>query len=169
MILAIDPGSKQSGYVIADPLNKEKPVWEHGHVPNRELLEAIWYGTFPTGPNRVVIEDFEPWSLHPSSHQQLTVLWTGQFLAATEYALATKPALLRRKEVCYWLTGDPNCKTAGIRRELIDRYGPGQDKAIGTKKRGKGPLHGMKAHEFDALALAVVWAEKMSKSCNEPG
>ena len=165
MILAIDPGSKESGYVIADPLNKEKPVHEHGHVPNRELLETIWRGTLPEGRGayNVVIEDFEPWSLHPSSHQQLTVLWTGQFMAAVEYAFSAQPTLLRRKEVCYWLTGDPNCKTVGIRRELIDRYGPGQDKAIGTKKLGYGPLHGMKAHEFDALALAIVHAEQAAK------
>jgi hypothetical protein len=45
---------------------------------------------------------------------------------------------------------------ASIRQALIDRYGPGKERAIGTKK-APGPLYGVKADVWAALALAVTW------------
>jgi len=50
-------------------------------------------------------------------------------------------------------------KDANIRQALIDRYGPGKDKAIGQKKT-PGPLYGFKSHEWAALAVAVTWMDQ---------
>jgi hypothetical protein len=44
---------------------------------------------------------------------------------------------------------------ANIRASLIDRYGPGKDSAIGSK-RSPGPLYGLKGDEWSALAVALT-------------
>ena len=43
---------------------------------------------------------------------------------------------------------------ADIRQALIDRFGPGKQKAIGLKG-SPGPLYGVSKHCWAALALAV--------------
>jgi hypothetical protein len=48
---------------------------------------------------------------------------------------------------------------AVIRQRLIDIFGPGKAVAIGTKKV-KGPLWGLRSDEWQALALAVTFAER---------
>jgi len=43
-----------------------------------------------------------------------------------------------------------------IRQAMLDRYGPGREKAIG-KKKSPGPLYGIRKDEWQALALAVTF------------
>jgi hypothetical protein len=43
-----------------------------------------------------------------------------------------------------------------VRASLIDRFGPYKEKAIG-KKATPGPLFGIHADEWSALAIAVTW------------
>lgn len=80
-----------------------------------------------------------------------TVLWIGRFIQCWpgDY---TK---VYRKDVKLALCGSLKAKDANIRQALIDIYGPGKDKAIGTKK-APGPLYGIKSHLWSALAIAVT-------------
>ena len=51
---------------------------------------------------------------------------------------------------------------AVIRQRLIDLFGPGKDVEIGTKKK-PGPLYGLHGDEWAALAVAVTYAETITK------
>src|SRR5690606_4735562 len=77
---------------------------------------------------------------------------TGRFIQACQ-APSTK---VYRKDVKLHLCGSPRAKDANIRQSLLDRFGPGKEKAVGTKQN-PGPLYGVKSHMWAALAVAVYW------------
>ena len=54
------------------------------------------------------------------------------------------------------LCGHPRAKDPNIRQALLDRFGPGREKALGTKK-APGALYGIKGDEWAALAVAITW------------
>ena len=99
------------------------------------------------------------------------------------------PELVLRATVKTALCGQANAKKSAVRQAVIDRYG-GEIKALGGKKcvrcKGKnwvgrahdpcplcdavwkaGPLHGVKGHEFDALASALWLATKLDQQRSE--
>jgi hypothetical protein len=59
------------------------------------------------------------------------------------------------------LCGSSRANDATIRQALLDRYGPGREKAVGTKAN-PGPLYGIKADLWQALALAVTYSDQMA-------
>lgn len=157
MMLAIDPGPDESGYYFGDPLDKVNPVRAHGHISNWELRNQILDGRFDTP--YVVIEDFEPWRTQTGHSIVQTNQWIGRFIEMCAARTSLDPTLLTRRAVCRCLTGDGQATKAAIKAFCVDRWGPGEAKAIGTKKRGTGPLYGLRVHEFDALALAIACVE----------
>ena len=162
MIFAIDPGPQHSGWIIGDPLDKDNPVRDHEIDMNVDVLRRI-ENCGPYAQGGVVIEAFVPWNQRAGHDMVDTCIWIGRFMQAARHQLGVDPALLKRRDVCYYLTGNSQARKAAIRDFMVDRYGPGKEKAIGTKKRGMGPLYGLRVHEFDALALALVYAERLAK------
>jgi hypothetical protein len=70
------------------------------------------------------------------------------------------PAMLYRTNVKMYLCHKTaKINDAIIRQVLIDRFGPGKDKAIG-KKKTPGPLFGIVGDQWAALALAVTFADR---------
>ena len=163
-ILAIDPGSSHSAYVGINRLHGLPVV--SGRVPNEELLDALRDGSLVarlggTLGTAVVIENIEPrFGLNVGWETLDTARWTGRF---QEAVLPTGAILLRRSDVLAHLqvvTRGPNKTTAdaGVRAALIDRYGghEGKSAAIGLKA-SPGPLYGLTADRWAALAVAVTW------------
>jgi hypothetical protein len=71
---------------------------------------------------------------------------------------ARRPALIFRKDVKMHLCGSiVHVNDGVIRQRLIDLWG-GKEKAIG-RKASPGPLYGIAKDEWQALALAVTFAE----------
>ena len=79
------------------------------------------------------------------------------------------------------LCGSAKAKDSNIRQAIIDRYGGDPKRCIGTKK-APGPLYGISADQWAALALALTAAEnpdirydlgiqpeRKKKVKNEPG
>lgn len=165
-ILAIDPGSSQSAWLgLADG----RPV-TFGKVPNGELIAMLRAGDLTrllggTIGTVVVIENIEPrFGLNVGWETLDTARWTGRFQEAVR-PRGIDAILLQRSHVLKHLgvvTRGPNKTTAdaGVRAALIDRYGGhgGKDTAIGLK-RSPGPLYGIKADIWAALAVAVTYAE----------
>jgi hypothetical protein len=87
-----------------------------------------------------------------------TCVWIGRFIEAWGRPHST----LYRSTVKLHLCGQTRAKDANVRQALIDRFGPGREKAIGTKAK-KGPLYGVKADVWQALALAVTFADAGGK------
>ena len=88
-----------------------------------------------------------------------TVFWTGQFFHAAK-RVASRTARIPRTKVkmhlCYSLMG---VNDSVVRQALIDRFGPGKEKAIGLKN-SPGPCYGIKEDIWQALALGVTFYDQ---------
>jgi len=152
LIYAIDPGTIQSALVVLGTQSIGPPmVLEHVTALNGAILPRL--ETAPFG-STLVIEQIEAMGMAVGHETFETVFWSGRFYEAwpnhQRYRLPRRPIKLH-------LCGSMQAKDANIRRALMDRYGG--DSAIGTTK-ARGPLYGLKGHEFAALACGVAWIDQ---------
>lgn len=158
-ILAIDPGAKQSGYVIweitpADKYNEAGgKLIDNGIVVNPEILELIEsQKVMPDRPRivtHVAIERIRGFGIVAGDDVFDTCEWVGRF----EYAalmLGLPVELIPRKDIKKHLCGTITTNDKYVRMALIDRFGE-----TGTKK-APGPLFGVSGHCWSALAVAVT-------------
>lgn len=164
-ILAIDPGPEDSAYVLYN--TTERALVEFGKIPNSEMLNKIWLKSaagFDEMPDVCVIERIACYGMAVGREVFMTAEWTGRFDEAywcmSEGML---PARIIRRDVKMHLCGNNTAKDANIRQALIDKFGPGKDKAIG-KKAAPGPLYGVSNDVWAALAVAVTFAETRKKA-----
>lgn len=143
-LLAIDPGTADSAYVVLN----NGVLGVHDKVPNADVLGMAQHYDH----DEVVIELVASYGMPVGREVFETVFWAGRFHQATK----TRAYGLYRQEVKLHLCKSPKANDASIRMALIDRYGPGREKAIGTKK-APGPLYGVTKDVWAALALAVTW------------
>lgn len=152
-VLAIDPGNEQSAYVLF----VDGVVLEKGIVPNAQMLDIL---TDPevSAEDECAIEMVASFGMAVGKEVFETVYWIGRFAERWE-ASAGRPAhRVYRMAVKMHLCHAANAKDGNIRAALIDRFGPGKEKAIG-KKATPGPLFGVSADVWSALAIAVTFAD----------
>ncbi len=170
VILAIDPGSQRSGLVVFD--SELDRVDCHAKMPNEWVLERLINNDsgFTIGVDLVVIEAMSPRGMPTSLQEMEAIHWAGRFHQAAilrfdggQHPLRVE-RLGRDRVKLHFLgaarpKGAPKADTR-IRAVLIDRFGGvgGKDAAIGLKAT-PGPLYGIAADEWAALALAIAWAE----------
>lgn len=147
MILAIDPGTTESGWCLFDG-----SVVQSGVVANS--VELLKYG-YPF-TDTIAIEMVASYGMPVGREVFETCVWIGRFQQAWRDPEAVK--LVYRKDVKLHLCGSPRAKDANIRQALIDRLGP-----IGTKN-APGPLYGVKSHAWAALAVAVTVFDSLPKT-----
>lgn len=144
-ILAIDPGTTESGWVL---LGEDGLPDDFGKSDNRILLDMV----ADSPADQFVFEMVASYGMAVGAEVFRTCVWIGRFMEAAQVEM---DSLVFRKDVKLHLCGQTRAKDANVRQALIDRFGPGKDKAIG-KKASPGPLYGMKADVWQALALAVT-------------
>ncbi len=152
-ILAIDPGSEQSAWLIYDSkIGGLTHKTNLGIVPNTELLALIWQ--FAGANDAVVIEQVASYGMPVGAEVFETVYWTGRFAEACHGVPVHRvPRLKVKQAICH----DSRANDATIRAALIDRFG-GKERAIG-RKASPGPLYGIHADLWAALAVAVTFAD----------
>lgn len=151
-VLAIDPGPERSAYVLWE----DDTVMAHGKEPNRNMLVCIDQ-RWPYG--HVVFEQVASYGMAVGAEVFETVFWTGRmFEAVMAHGQYLGAHRMFRRDVKLHLCGQTKAKDSNIRQALIDRFG-GKDKAIG-KKATPGPLYGLRADEWQALALAVTFYDQ---------
>jgi len=153
-ILAIDPGNEQSAYVVLD---NGTPI-AFGKEPNARMHHIVsnptsWLGAKGAMLNHLAIEMIASYGMPVGREVFDTCVWIGRFVERW----MGNYTLVYRKDVKLHLCGQARAKDANIRQALIDRYG-GKDKAIG-KKSAPGPLYGISADVWSALAVAVTFAD----------
>jgi Holliday junction resolvasome RuvABC endonuclease subunit len=149
IILGIDPGNVKSSFAIYDSV-KKKPVF----------FQTLFNGTLNFFKNNslidlVVIEKVACYGMAVGETIFETVFWTGKYVQQLEDR-GFKVIRLPRSDVKMQLCGNMRAKDSNIIQTLKDKFG---DK--GTKKN-PGVLYGIKADEWQALAIAVTYAETMS-------
>lgn len=134
-IMAIDPGTKQSAYVLWDANNKT--VLDKGIFDNDRLIETIKSNTLT---DSVVIEMVASYGMPVGKEVFETCVWIGRF-----YQAARCPVhLLYRREVKMYLCGNMRAKDGNIRQALIDML-------------GKDVCKGVSKDVWSALAVAVTY------------
>src|SRR3990167_158011 len=158
IVLAIDPGYEQSAWLVLDG----ERVLRFGTDPNTEVLEQL-RGGFGRGVDALVIEGIESMGMAVGKEVFETVFWTGRFVQRVidTYIQSGEGtggwSRIYRRAVKIHLCGSVRAQDSNIRQALLDRFG-GSLKAIGHRRQ-PGPLHGLKKHEWSALALAVTWMD----------
>ena len=145
MILAIDPGTEQSGYCVFDGTRPR----QSGVASNQQMLADL--RQWPDVGDVLAIEMVASYGMPVGREVFETVRWIGRFQQAWRDPEAVR--LIYRRDVKLHLCGSMRAKDPHVWQALIDKLGP-----IGTKAC-PGPLYGVKSHARSALAVAVTAAE----------
>ncbi len=153
-ILAIDPGTTRSAWVLLDGGEPSQYAIE----ANEEVLERLWRDV-EWAVATVVIEDVEPRQQPLGREVADTLRWIGRLMEAAR----PLPVHLvtRRAVTAHHVVGGTKAADSRIRAALIDRYGPG------SERRG-GPLAGIRADMWSALAIATYWADTHQEEAPHP-
>jgi len=144
-ILAIDPGTDESGWcILTDGI-----VSESGVMANNQLL-AVVSGWDIYREDTLAIEMIASYGMAVGREVFETCVWVGRFQQAWREPESVK--LVYRRDVKLHLCGTVKAKDANIRQALIDLLGP-----QGTKKT-PGATFGVKSHAWAALGVAVTVA-----------
>lgn len=148
-ILALDPGDKETGFVVFG----EGRVLESGVMQN-EAIVAWFTADAPPSADMLAIEMIASYGMPVGREVFETCVWIGRFMQAWK---GHRPvSLIYRQAVKMHLCGTPRAKDPNIRQALLDLLGP-----QGTKKE-PGPLYGVKSHAWAALGVAVTAANRES-------
>ena len=141
-LLAIDPGTTQSGWVILDRHDRIESV---GVSPNEDVLSMIR----DTWPSRALaIEMIASYGMAVGKEVFETCVWIGRMQQA--FHRPEQVELVYRQQVKMHLCGTPRAKDANIRQALLDLIGPQGTKAA------PGPTYGVKSHAWAALGVAAT-------------
>lgn len=153
-VLAIDPGNELTAWCVL----QDGALVAAKKEPNADVLAMVRGAPegWQFGPSATLaIEMIASYGMPVGREVFETCLWIGRFLEAWERHGGRGPAkLVYRRDVKLFHCESVRATDANIRAALIDRYGPGKQKAIGTKK-APGPLYGLKGDEWSALAVAL--------------
>jgi len=164
-LLAIDPGTRQSAWVLmdttatvpvrlADGSRAERPrLIDFGIVPNDDLLLLLRGIAADRSTDAAVIERVQPLGMSVSDDVFETVYWSGRFAEALHPRSTYR---LGRKVVKAHLCGTTRAKDPNVNAVVKDRYGG--DTAKGTKA-SPGPLYGVSRDVWAALAVGLAWLE----------
>jgi hypothetical protein len=155
VVLAIDPGPTESAYVRFD--TETRRLLDFGKVSNVALLidTRLAY----RDSDRLVVEMIASYGMPVGREVFETCVYIGRLLEA--WSVSATSSLMYRKDVKLHLCGQVRAKDANVRQALLDRFGPGKAKSIGTKSI-PGPLYGVSGDVWSALAVAVTYADALT-------
>lgn len=147
-ILAIDPGTRESAYIVFD--SEEPPSrCEHDKIENARMIRVI--GRTPC--DALAVEMVQSFGMAVGASVFETCVWIGRFIQAYNWFTPGEATRIYRSEVKSHLCHSSRAKDANIRQALIDRFGaPG-------KKKDPGGTYGIKGDVWSALAVAVVFLD----------
>jgi hypothetical protein len=160
-ILAIDPGSTESGYARIDPTTR-RPL-DIGKIPNEQLLDKLDRLDLGRTPiNRVAIEMIKSYGMPVGAEVFETCVWIGRFAQVVDSYGCLPWELVYRADVKLHHCHSSKAKDANITQALIDRFASGQPNRGKGTKADPGWFYGFKADIWQAMALAVYTADKIN-------
>ncbi len=158
MILAIDPGNEESGYVI---LNDDLSISKKGKVDNEEILYIIEFFAWQDG-KYIAIEMIASYGMAVGQSVFETCVWIGRFIQAAK-KWDINPQYIYRKDEKMNLCNSMKAKDSNIVQALIDRFAPNTpNKGKGTKKE-PGWFYGFKKDIWQAYAVGVTYYDMYLK------
>jgi hypothetical protein len=152
-ILAIDPGTMESAWVV---LRDGKPA-SYGKAANDYIANEVHKtNAFGYAPSHLAIEMVASYGMPVGREVFETCVWIGRFIQAWGGEFTQ----VYRKDVKMHLCQSARAKDSNILAALLDRFGPGRSKAVGTKK-APGPCYGFSGDMWAALAVAVTFQDTL--------
>lgn len=154
-VLAIDPGTEQSGWCVYDGEN----VLQFGVDLNEDLEHKM--RSLHISATHATIERVRSYGKAVGMDVFETVYWTGRFAALWDRQSETVMSRVFRADIKKHICMSAASKDPEVRQAVIDlfpRTGGGVVPQIGIKKQ-PGPLYGITSHVWAALALAIYWWE----------
>lgn len=151
-ILAIDPGTTESGWVYFD--KDTHKVLDKGINENNEVLELI--ETFD--PDVLLLEMIASYGMPVGKTTMETIYWIGRFYQQG-VDIPVKKRLYKKIDINPTICGSNKAKDKNIRAALLDMFpgdGGGRIPQIGLKSN-QGPLYGVTNHMWAALALVMTY------------
>jgi len=161
IVIGVDPGTEQTAWVKYNRIDKK--LLAFGLVKNVEMIKSIRSRQFICEKIPVMaVESVASYGMSVGASVFETCVWIGRFIEAFETSCRPdeKPLhrrLYRREEKIH-LCGTMKAKDSNIRQSIMDRYGSSREVAIGTKNK-PGPLYGVSADIWSALAVAITASE----------
>lgn len=155
-ILAIDPGSTESAYVVIDVAGC-RPV-AFGKIDNLALLSMFGDAFVDNDYGQVAIEMIASYGMAVGAEVFQTVRWIGRF----EQALTQQGhpvTLTYRREVKLHHCASAKAKDGNIVQALVDRFASGVPNHGKGSKADPGFFHGFRADIWQSFALAVQFAD----------
>lgn len=156
MILAIDPGNRESGFVLLNPTNLF-PV-RYGKMENNALVDYLDDYIRQYSVTDLAIEMVESYGMPVGREVFDTVRWIGRFEERYGQQIPYVRLIYRHEEkisICH----SAKANDAAIRQALVDRFAPGEPNyGKGTKAR-PGWFYGFKADVWQAYAVGVTYYE----------
>lgn len=141
-ILAIDPGTTQSGWCIL----YQDSILGSGVMPNEDMRLFLKQQDYDV----LAIEMIASYGMPVGKEVFETCLWIGRFIELS----SVKPELIYRQDVKMVLCGSMKAKDPNIKQRIIDLMGePGT-------KAAPGKTYGVKSHAWSALAVALTYQIK---------
>lgn len=151
-VIAIDPGTEQSAFVV---LRSDGSLEKRDLQDNRTLVSLL-RDAEPTAAV-LAVEMIASYGMPVGRETFETCVWIGRFIEAW----GGPHELVYRREVKLHLCNSSRAKDANVRQALLDRYGPGREKAMGRKAE-PGPLYGVRKDIWSALGVGVTFLDRVS-------
>jgi hypothetical protein len=153
IVMAIDPGPVLSGFVLYER-GASRPVLQSGKLPTQDIITRIRTWAFGV----LIVEQFQCYGRPVGAESFVTIRNSGRFeqvwLDLTGRPAVFQPRSVAARELCH----NVHAKDAHIRQAIIDRFGGSRRAAVGVKAC-PGPVYGVKADAWLALAHAIAWCE----------
>lgn len=140
-ILAIDPGTNESGWVIYE---NGKIIFS-GISQNTEMKAICRESEY----DLLAIEMIQKLGMPVGQEVFDTCVWIGRFIENSK----APHKLVFRKQIKMHLCGTTRAKDGNIRQAIIDKLGTQGNKA------NPGPTYGIKSHCWQALGVAITASE----------
>ncbi len=150
-IIAIDPGTTQSAFVVWDGSFVIAKGLEENEVLLERLSGALSNLILKDMP--LIIEQIRCYGMAIGATTLDTVFWSGRFYEVWKGERHLMPRMEVKKHICH----NGAAKDGNILQALVDRFAYGvRNRGKGTKKE-PGFFHGFHDDIWQAMGLAVAW------------
>lgn len=157
MILAIDPGSTETGFCL---LRDDFTIIEKGKILNEDMITFI--KNAPSTAD-IVIEMVASYGMAVGKTVFETCVWVGRFHQAGINGIR-KIDKMYRKDIKMNICGMTRAKDSNIRQALVDRFSFERHLEKGGKgtKKDPGFFFGFKSDIWAAFAVGVTYLDMRS-------
>jgi hypothetical protein len=168
-LLAIDPGTTESAYVVID-VSDRRPL-RFGKVPNDELLPWMRAGRTLSQPTlreveHIAIEMVASYGMAVGREVFETCVWIGKFAEALHWVKNLD--LVYRRDIKSHHCHSTKANDSNVKQALVDRFASGVSNHGKGSKADPGWFYGFAKDIWQAYALAVYAADQLLLSREQP-